>query len=76
VEDVRLVLLGVFVDLRVAVSAELGIGLEQVVDVAEDLLVLVLGTIFGLVLTGVGARGDFASLLDVADVEEDAGVPE
>lgn len=65
-----MVLLGVFIDLRVAVPVELGVSLEQGVDVGQNPFILI------LVLKGFNKSlsGDLIAFLDVADVEEDAGV--
>ena len=75
VQHVGLVLLGVLVDLRDAVAAELRVVSEEIIDIGEDLLILVFGVIEGDALR-IGATGDFAALLDVAHIEEDTGVPE
>lgn len=67
-----MVLLGVFVDFRVAVPVELGVSFEQGIDVGQDSLILILS----LKWFNHSLGGDLIALLDVADVEKDAGVPE
>lgn len=75
VEHVRLVLLGVLVDLRDTVTTELRVVSQEIVDIGENPFVFVFGVIERKCLS-IGTTGNFAALLDVADVEEDAGVPE
>jgi hypothetical protein len=75
VEHVGLVLLGVLVNLSGTVATELGVVFEEIVDIGENPLVFVFVVIEGQGLS-IGTAGNFAALLDVADVEEDAGVSE
>ena len=78
VEHVRLVLLGVFVDLALGDGSEDLVIVDSVGDAVEDDFVLVFAS--GIVVEFLGALDALlsqgAGLPDVTDVEEDAGVAE
>lgn len=73
-KHIGLILLGVLIDLRVAVSAELSISPEEFIDIAEDLLILILALLFKLLVSGQSLAGDVTAFLDIADIEEDTCV--